>query len=87
MSQTGTIYVYPLPAEVEVAPDDETIVEYGFSADVVADETQSVFVEELQASTSYSLYISGRSEDGVVSSPSRLVRVVTTQARMVLRGV
>ena len=82
LSQTGVVYVYPLPVEVEVAPDDSTIVTYGFSASVAAGESTTIYVEELESRSSYTLYISGRNQEGVMSNPSRIVRVVTTTARL-----
>ena len=78
MNQNGIVYVYPLPAEVQVAPDDETIVSYGYSANVAAGEDTIIYVEELEARSSYTLYVSGRNGEGEMSSPSRVVRVVTT---------
>lgn len=83
MSLDGVIYVYPLPIEVTVAPDDSTIVTYGFSANATAGVAVTIYAEELQASASYNLYVSGRSLDGSVSSPSRIIRVVTTTARII----
>ena len=82
LSQDGVVYVYPLPIEVTVAPDDSTIVTYGFSANATAGVAVSIYAQELQASMSYNLYISGRGLDGSISSPSRIIRVVTTTARM-----
>lgn len=81
LSQDGLIYVYPLPVEVTVAPDDSTIDEYGFSVNVTAGVAATVYVEELQASSSYNLYVSGRGVGGAVSSPSRIIKVITTTAR------
>lgn len=82
MSQNGIVYIYPLPAEVEVAPDDSTIVTYGFSVNVTAGVNSVSYVEELEAKSSYSLYISGRGVNNEMSSPSRIVKVVTTLSRI-----
>lgn len=84
MSQNGVIYVYPLPTEVEVAPEDSTIVTYGFSANVTAGTNHVIYVEELEAKSSYNLYVTGRGVSNEVSSPSRIVKVVTTLSRRVL---
>ena len=84
MSQNGTVYVYPLPAEVEVAPNDISIVTYGFSANVVAGVNSVIYVEELESKSSYNLYITGRGVNNEVSSPSRIIRVITTLSRMIL---
>ena len=81
MSQDGIVYVYPLPTEVQIAPDDSSIISYGFSGNVTAGVQKSIFVEELQSRSSYNLYITGRSTAGVVSSPARIVRAATTTAR------
>ena len=81
MSENGYVYVYPLPADVQIAPDDATIVTYGYSAIANAGEDTRIIVEELEARSSYTLFLTGRDENGQVSSPSRLIRVVTTLAR------
>ena len=81
MSQSGTVYVYPLPTEVQIAPDDLSIVTYGFSSNVTAGVNSIIIVEELEAKSSYNLYVTGRGSNNEVSSPSRIVKVVTTLAR------
>lgn len=82
MSTDGVIYVYALPIEMTIAPDDQAIVTYGFSANVTAGVAQTIYVQNLQSTSSYTLYISGRGLDDAISSPSRIVRVITTTARM-----
>lgn len=84
LNQDGVIYVYALPVEVTIAPDDQTIITYGVSANVTAGVDSTLYVENLHASSSYTLYISGRGLDNTISSPSRIVRVVTTSARIQL---
>ena len=84
MSQNGIVYVYPLPTEVQIAPDDISIVTYGFSANVTAGVNSVIIVEELQAKSSYNLYVTGRNQNNQESSPSRIVKVVTTLARIYL---
>lgn len=81
MSESGYVYAYPLPADVQIAPDDETIVTYGYSAIATAGEDTRIIVEELEARSSYTLFVTGRDEAGQMSSPSRLIRVVTTLPR------
>lgn len=81
MSQDGIVYVYPLPTEVQTAPDDSSIINYGFSGNVTAGVQKSIIVQELSPRSSYNLYITGRSTTGVVSSPARIVRAATTTAR------
>ena len=84
MSQNGTVYVYPLPAAVELAPDDIPIVTYRLSATVVAGVNSVIYVEELESKSSYNLYITGRGVNNELSSPSRIIKVITTLSRMVL---
>ena len=52
MSESGFVYAYPLPADVQIAPDDETIVTYGYSAIATAGEDPRIIVEELEARSS-----------------------------------
>ena len=84
MSENGLVYIYPLPVEVQLAPDDSTIVTYGFSANVTAGVESVIIVEELESKSSYNLYVSGRGVNNEVSSPSRIVRAITTLARIPL---
>ena len=84
LNQDGVIYVYALPVEVTIAPDDQTIITYGISANVTAGVNSTLYIENLQSTSSYTLYISGRGLDNTISSPSRIVRVVTTSARIQL---
>ena len=81
MSQDGIVYVYPLPSEVQIAPDDSSILNYGFSGNVTAGVQKSIIVQQLESRSSYTLYITGRSATGVVSNPARVVRSATTAAR------
>ena len=84
LNQNGVIYVYALPIGVTIVPDDQTIITYGISANVTAGVNSTLYIENLQSTSSYTLYISGRGLDNTISTPSRIVRVITTSARIIM---